>query len=73
MVGEENGGFSVFVCFSMWTRSGSTLPVTEFGMVMVLGAWKPGRLYSAGPFRALTPEPSPFRFLMAFLSFERSS
>ena len=27
------------------TRDGSTLPVTEFGMVTKRGAWNPGRRY----------------------------
>lgn len=43
-------GFSA-VRVSMFTRSGSTLPVTEFGMVMILGPAppKPGLRYEALP------------------------
>lgn len=44
MVGRVGSGCLVVVIVSMETLEGRTLPVTELGMAMDLGAWKPGLL-----------------------------
>lgn len=48
MVAVVLGGIMA-VGFSMLTLFGSTFPVTEFGIVMTLGAWNPALRYTVLP------------------------
>ena len=65
-------GVSSFPRLSVLTLSGSTLPVTELGMVTFVGAWKPALRYVELPV-FLTFPASPLAFRRAFLMAERSS
>ena len=56
----------------MLTLFGSTLPVTELGMVTFVGAWNPALRYVALPVFLAFPL-SPLAFRRAFLMAERSS
>ena len=58
MVADVVGGIT-FVGFSIFTLFGSTLPVTEFGIVMTLGAWNPALRYTVLPTFFLDPTSFP--------------
>ena len=65
-------GISSLAGLSMLTLLGGTLPVTELGMVTLVGAWKPALRYVELPVFFTLPV-SPLALRRAFLSAERSS